>query len=154
MQNPTENVIPEPISFLRRLVGFGTMLLGAFALYYCVSFIDDLWNTPQRTISIVVTISSLVVIFIGVVIGFPEFLPGKIVSFSLFLFGILTMFMGLLILVWFGYNVFVARQAAFRMGNPSFAVTLILIGYVFAARGFSELGWANSNSTDSISQKL
>ena len=126
------------------------MLLGAFALYDCVSFIDDLWNTPQRTIAIIVTISSLVVIYIGVVIGFPEFLPGKIVSFSLFLFGILTMFIGLLILVWFGYNVFVARQAGFRMGNPSVAVMLILTGYVFAARGFSELGWANSQSTDSI----
>ena len=92
------------------------MLLGAFALYYCVSFIDDLWNTPQRTLSIVITLASLFIIFIGVVIGFPEFLPRKIVAVGWLIFGILTALMGLMILIWFAYNVFVARHKDFEWG--------------------------------------
>jgi len=115
MSNLNQNLTAEPISVFRRLIGYGTMLLGAFTLYYCISFIDDLWNTPQRTVAVVVTLASLLTIFIGVVIGFPEFLPKKIVAFSLLLFGILTMLIGVLILVWFAYNVFVARQQGFTM---------------------------------------
>ena len=127
------------------------MLLGAFAFYYCISFIDDLWNTPQRTVAIVVTLASLLTIFIGVVIGFPEFLPKKIVAFSLLLFGILSMLIGVLILVWFAYNVFVARQQGFRMGSPSLAVTMILFGCGIAAKSFSKLrAQENRRSTDLI----
>ena len=151
MYNLNQNVTSEPISVFQRLVGYGTMLLGAFALYYCISFIDDLWNTPQRTAAIVVTLASLITIFIGVVIGFPEFLPKKIVALSLLLFGILSMLIGVLILVWFAYNVFVARQKGFRMGNPSLAVSMVLVGAGIAAKSFSKLGGReNRRSTDSI----
>ena len=151
MSNLNQNLTAEPISVFRRLIGYGTMLLGAFALYYCVSFIDDLWSTPQRTLSIVITLASLFIIFIGVVIGFPEFLPRKIVAVGWLIFGILTALMGLMILIWFAYNVFVARQQGFRMGSPSFAVTMILFGCGIAAKSFSKLGgWENSRSTDSI----
>ena len=92
----------EKINLFQRLAGYGTMLLGAFALYYCMTFFGALWNTPQRSLSIGVTVASALVIFIGLVIGFPELLPRKIVALSVFLFGILSMVMGLAILVWFG----------------------------------------------------
>ena len=151
MSNLNQNAAPELISVFQRLVGYGTMLLGAFALYYCISFIDDLWNTPQRTAAIVVTLASLLTIFIGVVIGFPEFLPKKIVALSLLLFGILSMLIGVLILVWFAYNVFVARQQGFRMGNPSLAVSMVLVGAGIAAKSFSKLrARENRRSTDLI----
>jgi len=133
-------IIPnEPFKLLQRLAGLGTMLLGAFALYYCISFFGDLWNTPQRTISIVVTTASVLLVFTGLVIGFPELLPSKIVALSLFLFGMLSMFVGLAILVWFGYNVFVAWQKEFQIGSPSFAVAMITVGFGIAARGFRKL---------------
>ena len=151
MSNLNQNAAPELISVFQRLVGYGTMLLGAFALYYCISFIDDLWNTPQRTTAVVVTLASLLTIFIGVVIGFPEFLPKKIVALSLLLFGILSMLIGVLILVWFAYNVFVARQQGFRMGSPSLAVSMVLVGAGIAAKSFSKLrARENRRSTDLI----
>ena len=91
---PKPLTMPEPINLFRRLAGVGTILLGAFALFYCVSYIGEVWNTPQRTLVVSVTIASVLIMSIGAVIGFPELLPKKIVAASIFFFGILTMFIG------------------------------------------------------------
>jgi len=139
MHDLNQNVTPEPISISRRLVGYGTILLGAFALYYCISFIDDLWNTPQFAVAVIVTLASLLMIFTGVVIGFPEFLPQRIGAFSTPLFGLLTMCIGVLILVWFVCNVFVFRQQGFRLESLALAVSMVLVGGGIAAKGFSKL---------------
>ena len=127
----------DMITIPRRLVGIATMLLGAFVLYYCTSFLVDLWNSPQRTAAIVMTVLSGLVIILGAVIGFPDFLPRKIVAICMLLFGILIMFVGATILVWFAYNVFVVRQGEFVMGKPSFAVTMVVVGAGIAFKGFS-----------------
>lgn len=130
---------PESITIPRRLVGLGTMFLGTMALYFCVSYLDDLWDTPQRTVSIVVTGLSALIVFNGIVIGFPDLLPSKIVAGSMAFFGILIMLIGATTLVWFAYNVFVARQKEFRMGMPSFSVTMILVGFGITAKSISSL---------------
>lgn len=136
-QPATAMTNPNSITIPRRLVGVGTMLLGAFAMYYCISFLADLWSTPQRTVAIVVTVISGSVVFLGAVIGFPDFLPSKIVAISMFLFGILIMAVGSSILAWFAYNVLVARQEEFVMGKPSFAFTMVIVGAGIAFKGFS-----------------
>ena len=129
----------EPINLFQRLAGIGTMLVGAFALYYCLTFFGALWDTPQRSIAIGVTVSSALVIFIGLVIGVPEMLPSKIAAMSIFMLGILSMLIGLAILVWFAYNILVAWQKEFRLGSPSIAVAMITVGYALAARSFAKL---------------
>ena len=148
-----EDLDPEPIPRLRRLTGFGTMLLGAFALYYCLKYIGALWDTPQRPVAIGVTVASLLVIFIGIVIGFPELLPSKLVSLSILCFGVFTMLVGVLILAWFAYNILIAWQKQFRLGNPSIAIAMIVVGYTMAKTGYRKLrkiktdfDWMNQDS--------
>ena len=131
---------------LQRVTGIGTILLGAFALSFCVAFLDDLWNTPQRTVAIVVTVASALIIFIGVVIGFPEVLPRNVVALSIFLFGVLAMFAGVSILAWVIFNIFVARQPQFQMGNLSFPIISIYAGYTIATRSFFQLKHRNNSS--------
>ena len=136
---PKPVTIPEPINLFRRLAGVGTILLGAFALFYCVSYIGEVWNTPQRTLVISVTIASVLIMSIGAVIGFPELLPKKIVAASIFFFGILTMFIGLSTLVWVGYNLFFAQRNELPNGNLRFPIMAICVGFGMAAKSYSKL---------------
>lgn len=132
----------EPISFARRLVGMGTVLVGVLALCCCLSFLGSLWNTPQRTLSLVVTVSSALLIYFGVVIGLPDYLPAKIVALSVFAFGTLTTLLGLSILAWVAYNVFVSRQDGFRMrafGQLQMPVLMVAVGSAMAAKSFLQL---------------
>jgi len=149
MANLTPESIQEQITLLRRLVGLSTMLLGAFALYYCFSFVNELWNTPQRTLSICVTVASVVMIFIGAVIGLPELLPSKIVASSIFAFGIFTMLVGISILVRLVYIVFMGQQKIHPLAGSAYSLAIIAVGCGFAVRSFSKLrNRPNPPSTD------
>lgn len=133
------DAIREPINLFRRIAGVGTILLGAFALTYCVAYIGELWNTPQRSLAIFVTTASVLMMFIGTAIGFPELLPKKIVAVIFFFFGVLTMAVGLATLGWVAYNLFVDQQKEFRMGNLRFPFLAIGVGFGIAAKSCHQL---------------
>ena len=139
MEDEIETLDPSPISIVQRMVGFGIILLGAFSMYYCVSFLDDLWNTPSRAATIAVTVTSALVILFGTVIGFPEFLPRKIVLITLFVFGLLTTLIGVMILVWFCYNILIAWQKEFYPGNPAIAILMVTVGFGIAVKSYRKL---------------
>jgi len=138
MSFSTESIEDTPPPLVQRVVGFGTIMLGAFALYYCVSFIGDVWNTPTRSMAIGATVSSVVIILFGIAIGFPEFLPRKAVSVIMLVFGFVTAAIGLSIAAWVAFNLLVARQPAFRAGNSPIAA-MVITGCGIAWRCYSKL---------------
>ena len=139
MEHEIEDLETSEISISQRLAGFGAILLGAFSMYYCLSFLDDLWNTPSRTAAIAVTVTSALVMLFGTAIGYPEFLPKKIVSFTIFVFGLLTTLIGVMILVWFCYNILIARQKEFLIGNPAIAILMVSVGFGISLRYYRKL---------------
>lgn len=128
-----------PVSILCRITGLGTVGLGCFALYYCFAFLDDLWGTPQRNIALGVTGCSLFVVYVGVMITAPEFFPQSFVSLNLFGAGVLIMLAGLGLVGWVAYNLLIARQPEFQMGNLRLPFVMIVVGFGFGRRGFQGL---------------
>ena len=146
MANQIEKFDDTSISLIQRFVGYGTILLGVFALYYCVSYIGDLWDTPKRTVAIGVTASSVAVILFGVAIGFPEFLPRKTVSLIMLTFGLITAGIGSAIAAWLAVNILAARQPQFSNGDPTIAIVMVSLGIGIAYKCYSNL--AKRSNTD------
>ena len=133
MENQTDNWT-DSSQWLLRITGYATMLLGGFALYHCFPLVDQLWNSPKRSLTIIVTSASIFIILLGTAIGFPELLPKWLVRLVMCIFGLLSTLMGILILGWFGYNVIVDEQKQFEFGDPSIAITMITFGCGLALR--------------------
>lgn len=131
-------VAREPIMIGQRLAGIGTSLVGLLALYGCSTFIQDIWNTPSRNFGIGVVVGSILMIVLGIVIGFPDRLPKQLSALSMLLFGVCSVVFGTSILLWFLYNLLVARQPEFRAG-PSIALVMVPVGFGLIAKGYSKL---------------
>lgn len=130
------NAPQQSIMFGQRVAGVGTMFVGLFALYYSLMFIQSLWDTPSRNLGIGVTLGSVVMMVMGIFIGFPDKLPKHAAALSMIMFGLCSVLCGSIILVWIVYNTFVERQLSFVAGPPGFAGIMIAVGIGLVVKGF------------------
>ena len=128
----------DHVSITQRLIGVGTILLGSFTAIACLSFVGGLEGGPLVA-AIVVVIASVVMVFFGVVIGFPDYLPKKMVAGTFLVFGILSMLMGATVLIWFGFNIFVARQQQFQPGMIGMPIAMVVAGFAVTATSWAKL---------------
>lgn len=128
-----------PIMIGQRLAGIGTILVGLFALYHCWAFVQMLWDTPSKNLGIGATVGSVLMILVGVFIGFPDWLPKKLAASNMVLFGLCSVLLGASILLWFLYNALVAKQPEFVAGPPAMAGIMIVVGAGMVSRGYRKL---------------
>lgn len=134
----------EHISIGQRFIGIGILALGGVALYVCATFLGQLEGRPLYAGMGVAVVSALTMFF-GVVIGFPDFLPKKIVAGTFLVLGIFSMLLGATILVWVFFNLFVERQAEFQPGRIGLPILMVTAGFGVASASWSKLRKGKKN---------
>lgn len=139
-----------PIKLGQRLVGLGTILIGALAFYACTTFVSSLWDTPQRNLGIGVTLGAVLMICVGIVIGFPDKLPRNLVAMTMLIMGLLSILVGVLVICRCIYNVLFEPTDTLLAARISMSTAMLVVGYGFMTKAFNQL---RSGAREHLSEK-
>ena len=111
-----------------------------------VSTIVEMRDNMDRNSAISSGILAVVLIAIGAVIGFRDYLPKWTVATCTIGMGLMAIALGSILAAWIGYNFFIERQAEFRPRGIVSPFVMIAVGIGFLKRGISALKLKSSDT--------
>ena len=93
----------------------------------------------DRNSAIATAALAIILVSVGAVLGYRDYLPKKIVATTTIGIGVLGIVAGVGTLGWVGYNLFVERQKEFHPGRLGLPFIMIAVGYGFVRKGISAL---------------
>lgn len=134
-----DDPIKEAIPFSNRLVGGGVIVFGMLMAVFSISTLAQMRDALDRNSAIATAALAIILVSVGAVLGYRDYLPKKIVATTTIGIGVLGIVAGVGTLGWVGYNLFVERQKEFHPGRLGLPFIMIAVGYGFVRKGISAL---------------
>lgn len=86
----------ESVSVGNRVAGVIILLFGLFIGFICFASISDYGDVLNQRAAIASGVLTLILVLMGAIIGFRDFLPKRLTQMGMFLFGLLAIIVGVI----------------------------------------------------------